>query len=161
MPTGEDRELSLIPCDPVRHGEMIREETSKNFEALMRRRGVWDEARHNREPEPPDAYRMIVREHRIVGFMAVRTASDHLYLRTIQVLGTDREHGVGAWAMRQVESMAIDQRVSAIRLRVFLDNPARRWYARLGFQPISSDDDSALLEKPVIAPPAGRRSESE
>lgn len=65
-----------------------------------------------------------------------------LFLRDIELLGPERNHGVGTAIISAVLTLARESD-RYVELRVLRCNPAQRLYARLGFRVI--DDDGARL----------------
>jgi GNAT superfamily N-acetyltransferase len=65
-----------------------------------------------------------------------------IFLRDIELMGAERNHGVGTAIINAVLTLA-QQSDRYVELRVLRCNPARRLYARLGFRVI--DDDGARL----------------
>ena len=65
-----------------------------------------------------------------------------LFLRDIELLGPERNHGAGTAIINAVLSLARESN-RHVELRVLRCNPAQRLYARLGFRVI--DDDGARL----------------
>ena len=51
--------------------------------------------------------------------------------------------GIGGWALRQAQALAVQRGHPRLQLRVYADNPARRLYARLGFT-VESEADGTL-----------------
>lgn len=65
-----------------------------------------------------------------------------IFLRDIELISAERNHGVGTAIINAVLALARDSD-RYVELRVLRCNPARRLYARLGFRVI--DDDGARL----------------
>lgn len=79
---------------------------------------------------------------RDVGRISLTRHWRKIFLRDIELLGTERNHGVGAAIIDAVLTLARDSD-RYVELRVLRCNPAQRLYARLGFRVI--DDDGARL----------------
>ena len=52
----------------------------------------------------------------------------------LQILPTHQNRGIGSWAVRQAKVIAASRGFQRLQLRVYDDNPAKRLYARMGFQ---------------------------
>ncbi len=65
-----------------------------------------------------------------------------VFLRDIELMGPERNHGVGTAIITAVLALAHDSN-RYVELRVLRCNPAQRLYTRLGFRVI--DDDGARL----------------
>lgn len=59
--------------------------------------------------------------------------------------------GIGNWAIQQVKSQGARRGFECIRLRVFVENPARALYARLGF--VSEGVVAGKLQMAFAVPP--------
>ena len=139
--------LVLIPCNKDVHGEFIRKLTRENFYSIMSRSFGWDETRHQQEPRFPERYRMIQRDHEIIGFFSIRPETSFLYLETIQLLPPYRNKGYGAALFEHIENLAKSKNLFTIRLRVFKENPAHALYQRLGYKIIETDEYSYIMER--------------
>ena len=53
--------------------------------------------------------------------------------------------GGGTWAVREIASLAEKEGCETVRLRVFLENPARRLYLRLGFVDAEPDGGAVWM----------------
>ncbi|HEU5330069.1 MAG TPA: GNAT family N-acetyltransferase [Thermomicrobiales bacterium] len=141
--------VELIPCDPARHGPFIRDLSRQNFAGLMERTVGWDEAHNQQEPQIPERYRMVLAQGEPIGFFAVRAEEDALYLQTIQLVPEHRRQGIGTALLRHIEALAQTQGCRAVRLRVFKENPALDWYQRNGYQVVTDEPYSLMMEKTV------------
>jgi GNAT superfamily N-acetyltransferase len=105
--------------------------------------GVWDEAAQRSncaqsfEQVQPAA---VCVGARIVGVLGVQELPDMHYLRTIYLLPSVQQQGLGSRLMAHVIARA-DVRGLPVKLRVFHINPARRLYERLGFKTTEIVDD--------------------
>ena len=81
---------------------------------------------------PGDSRQILVGAER-VGFYALRTAQDELWLDHLYIAPEWQGRGVGAAALRQVLATA-QQRGLAVRLSALKDSPANGFYARHGFE---------------------------
>lgn len=79
---------------------------------------------------------------RDVGRISLTRHWRKIFLRDIELLGPERNHGVGSTLIDAVLTLARDSD-RYVELRVLRCNPAQRLYARLGFRVI--DDDGARL----------------
>lgn len=75
-----------------------------------------------------------------VGRLLWVEASDHLHIIDIALAARCQGHSLGTQILTRLQA-----RGQAIQLRVALDNPARRLYARLGFVGSTDDGIYALL----------------
>jgi GNAT superfamily N-acetyltransferase len=108
----------------------------------------WDEAwqrTHFAANYAPERQAVIVHDGNVqsdVGRISLTRHWRKIYLRDIELLRAERNHGIGSAILGAVAAMA---RGSGryVELRVLRCNPAQRLYMRLGFQII--DDDGARL----------------
>lgn len=108
----------------------------------------WDEAwqhAHFAATFAPARQAVIVRGaagRRDVGRISLTRHWRKIFLRDIELLGPERNHGVGTAILNAVLALARDSD-RYVELRVLRCNPAQRLYARLGFRVI--EDDGARL----------------
>ena len=69
-----------------------------------------------------------------VGLLRMCNEDGALGLRDLQVVPERQGRGIGTWAVRQAQALAVQRGCSGVQLRVYEDNPARRLYRRLGFE---------------------------
>lgn len=77
---------------------------------------------------------VIIVDGRTVGLLRLLEVPGALEIRDLQLVAGYRGRGIGTWAIAQAMAEARRRGVSTVRLRVHIDNPARRLYGRLGFQ---------------------------
>ena len=93
----------------------------------------------------PERQAVIVRGGSVlrdVGRISLTRHWRKIFLRDIELLRSDRNHGVGTAILTAVLAMARDSN-RYVELRVLRCNPAQRLYMRLGFRIV--DDDGARL----------------
>ncbi|WP_425478053.1 GNAT family N-acetyltransferase [Novilysobacter spongiicola] len=81
--------------------------------------------------------RMIVAGADVVGLMRLLPEQDALGLRDLQVLPQHQVMGIGTWAVHQAQLAATHRAFKRLQLRVYEENPARAFYARMGFREVS------------------------
>jgi GNAT superfamily N-acetyltransferase len=108
----------------------------------------WDEQwqrAHFAATYAPERQAVIVRGGTVlreVGRISLTRHWRKIFLRDIELMGPERNHGVGTAIITAVVALARDSD-RYVELRVLRCNPAQRLYARLGFRVI--DDDGARL----------------
>lgn len=85
-----------------------------------------------------------------VGLLRLTPEDEALGLRDLQILPGQQCRGIGAWAMREALSLATERGFHRVQLRVYEENPARAWYARLGFAVDSSTAGKLRMSRPVL-----------
>lgn len=120
----EDREF----CEALSRDNMRR--------YLARRSIEWDSNRF-RESWEGFQNQMIVAGADVVGLMRLLPERDALGLRDLQVLPQHQAMGVGTWAVHQAQLAATHRAFKRLQLRVYEENPARAFYARMGFREVS------------------------
>ena len=75
-----------------------------------------------------------------VGLLRLRNEGEALGLRDLQVAPDRQGQGVGTWAVRQTQALALERGSAGVQLRVYEENPAARLYLRLGFEARYVDD---------------------
>ena len=108
----------------------------------------WDEEwqrAHFAANYAPERQAVIVRGGTVlrdVGRISLTRHWRKIFLRDIELMSPERNHGVGTAIITAVVALARDSD-RYVELRVLRCNPAQRLYARLGFRVI--DDDGARL----------------
>ncbi|TDY88455.1 GNAT family N-acetyltransferase [Herbaspirillum huttiense] len=74
-----------------------------------------------------------------VGYFSIRTEKDFLYIQDIHVLKDYRNKGVGRFAIDFIVDLLLTTDAMGIRLKVFKNNSAVKFYERLGFTKVFSD----------------------
>lgn len=78
-----------------------------------------------------------------VGLLRLLPEGEALGLRDLQVVPARQRQGIGGWALRQAQAIALQRGHAGLKLRVYADNPARALYARSGFR-VEDEVDGTL-----------------
>lgn len=92
---------------------------------------------------------LIVRDEVVLGYVSLSRDARALYIRELHVLDTFQGQGAGSWAIDQVLSMARKERRPALRLTVFVNNPAKVLYERKGLQVVGADECFLRMQRDV------------
>ncbi|SEE67485.1 MULTISPECIES: GNAT family N-acetyltransferase [Pseudomonas] len=92
---------------------------------------------------------LIVRDEVVLGYVSLSRDARALYIRELHVLDTFQGQGAGSWAIDQVLSMARKERRPALRLTVFVNNPAKALYERKGLQVVGADECFLRMQRDV------------
>ena len=84
-----------------------------------------------------------------IGVLRLLQIASTLEIRDLQVMPSRQSQGVGSWALERAITIAVDRRLSEIRLRVYVENPARDLYLRKGFQTEAVVDGKATMSLAV------------
>ncbi|WP_132999252.1 GNAT family N-acetyltransferase [Luteimonas arsenica] len=76
---------------------------------------------------------MILAGDEAVGILRLLPEGEALGLRDLQVVPGRHRQGIGGWAVRQAQAIALQRGHPRLQLRVYAENPARALYTRLGF----------------------------
>jgi GNAT superfamily N-acetyltransferase len=96
----------------------------------------------------PDADdRVVIRDGRPIGRVVIDRQPDGIRVVDIALAPAEQGRGIGAVVLRGIMDEADAARVP-VTLHVVATNPARRLYARLGFEPVSGDGIHVLMERP-------------
>lgn len=87
---------------------------------------------------------LICRGESVLGFLSLSRDAEALFIRELHMIESARGQGAGSWAIKQVFSMACEERRSSLRLTVFKGNPAVALYRRMGLV-VAGDDDGFVL----------------
>ncbi len=109
--------------------------------------GRWDESRFValfRRGYKQEQTRMIRVDGRVVGFIQVVDFPDRLYLRQLHLIDGFRGRGIGS-TLIGAEFKRAAETGRPVTLDVMHGNPARRLYARLGFESTGKDPDKEQM----------------
>lgn len=84
-----------------------------------------------------------------VGYVSLSRDIRALYIRELHILGAFQRQGAGSWVIDQVFAMACKERRPAMRLTVFLNNPAKALYERKGLKVVGTDDCFLRMQRDV------------
>jgi ribosomal protein S18 acetylase RimI-like enzyme len=71
------------------------------------------------------------------------------YIDNIQISKLMRKKGLGNYLMKLIEKETKKNNLKKIRLKVFKDNPATKFYTKLGYKKFSNKKTSIILEKQI------------
>lgn len=104
-----------------------------NMAGYLQARGIaWEPARFRASWEAFENLMIVVGDER-TGVLRLLPEDGALGLRDLQIVPVWQRQGVGGWAVRQAQDIAMQRGHPQLRLRVYAENPARALYARLGF----------------------------
>ncbi|GHC12707.1 GNAT family N-acetyltransferase [Thermomonas carbonis] len=119
-------EIDLAFCESLNRGNMSR--------YLADRAIDWDPERFLRSWTDFENF-IIQLDGQDIGLLRLTPEQHGLGLRDLQILPTHQNRGIGSWAVGQAKTIATSRGFQRLQLRVYDDNPAKRLYARMGFQP--------------------------
>jgi uracil-DNA glycosylase len=125
--------LRLLPATPADRAfcEALGRD---NMAAYHAARGIaWDPARFAASWATFENHVIVDRGER-VGLLRLLVVGDALEVRDLQLLPAHRGRGIGTWAIAGAAAIARGRGLHRLRLRVLEENPARRLYARVGFE---------------------------
>lgn len=93
------------------------------------------------------SFEVVLADGEPAGRLIVARWPQELRVVDVALLPEHRGRGIGGALMRELIEEADERRVK-VSVHVERFNPARRLYARLGFQPVSETDVYLLLERP-------------
>jgi len=107
---------------------------------------IWHGELFDEEWEARQSF-VILKANKQIGFLSVSLEPHYLYLRDVQLCEPYRGEGVGGWVMDRVASMASEQGLKSIRLKVFKSNPAMELYLRHEYALIGTEDALFWMER--------------
>lgn len=90
---------------------------------------------------------MIEFDGKPAGVICVKMLPEHLYISSIFLRAPFRQHGIGAWLIRQTTREA-ENSGRSVALKVIRGNPALGLYQRLGFRQINEDPATFHMQYP-------------
>jgi len=123
-------------------------------EYVVKAWGRWDESEQRQRHEydfDADMHKLVLVEHTVVGFVAKKRFSDHVWLAKLYLLSAFRGRGIGSALLAQVLREA-DELGKPVRLRMLRVNTrAQALYTRHGFNVVKQTPERIFMEKPVRA----------
>ncbi|QLC72202.1 GNAT family N-acetyltransferase [Pseudomonas sp. LPB0260] len=143
--------LRLSPASP-QDAENAERLASFNMQGYYRRYALqWSQPGFLQSWPTLESY-LIVEADQSIGFLSLSRDGPHLYIRDIQLAAQSTGRGIGTWTLAQVLAIARARALCTVRLKVFMDNPARTLYERLGFTVVGSDGHLLKMERPLASP---------
>ena len=96
--------------------------------------------------------RLIVSDNVQLGYVSLSRDARALYIRELQIDEASRGQGAGSWVIDQVFALARTERLAALRLTVFENNPARALYERKGLKVVGTDECFLRMQLDVHEP---------
>jgi GNAT superfamily N-acetyltransferase len=145
----------LRPADDHDREDLLRIHLAAMSAHLVAAFGEWS---HAQASEHLDAWlrigraQVIVVDHVIAGLLDVARRPDALHVVRIEIDPSFQGRGIGTRIVVHVLAEARQRGIPA-RLDVFIANPARRLYERLGFVEVGRDGPSVSMEwRPAAGP---------
>ena len=114
-----------------------------NMAGYLQARGIaWDPERFRASWAEFENLLIVAGDERI-GLLRLLPEGEALGLRDLQIVPTHQRQGIGGWAVRQAQAIALQRGYARLQLRVYAENPAYALYARLGFV-VESDAKGTL-----------------
>lgn len=82
-----------------------------------------------------------------VGYVRLLLQSPVLFLDDFQIAASHQRRGLGSAILQHLHRMLEPCGCSAMRLRVYHENPARKLYLRLGFREVERNEGTSILQR--------------
>jgi ribosomal protein S18 acetylase RimI-like enzyme len=129
----------MIKVTPQVDYEFALQLSRSNMAAYYTRHGfVWDDAYFARFWDAAENFG-VYQDGQCVGLVRMRLEADAMHLSDLQVMPEHQGAGIGAAALQYMMQLAKVRRKPFMRLAVFVDNPARRFYERHGFAVVEQE----------------------
>jgi GNAT superfamily N-acetyltransferase len=125
--------------------DWTRANMSHYYDALGR---TWDTEMF-RDSWPTTENLTLEVEGAAIGFLRLSLSASTVWIRDIQVRPEAQGRGVGTFALRVVQQIALERGTADIRLRVFKINPAIRLYRRNGFEELIDEGATLTMARPA------------
>lgn len=146
MKADADRQPLVLPAT-ADDFEFTHDLTRCNMEDyVVRHWGAWSRDIYTENYHKGRNFVVWASEDRI-GYVRFLVQPPTLILDDLQIAATRQGQGFGSFVLAHLISRLPEFACTAIRLRVFHDNPARRLYLRAGFQEIERNDGSSILQR--------------
>ncbi|MFH1053725.1 MAG: GNAT family N-acetyltransferase [Candidatus Woesearchaeota archaeon] len=118
----------------------LSEENMKPF--VEKHWGKWDPKLFTDNYET-ERSKIILVDGKKAGFYEIEIRNNLGIIHGIQILPKFRGKGIGIKIMDLIENEFRNKNVTVSRLRVFIDNPARKLYERFGYKHVNTHDSYA------------------
>ncbi len=150
MLLGINKNLTLRPCLDSDYGAVYDLSAENMSAAVAKHWGGWD-ADLFRKDFRPGQITIIEHKGNFIGFFDFsRQTSAVGYLHNIQLKKDFQGQGLGRYLLDKIESQARQEGCREIRLRVFKDLPARKFYEHLGYIITDDNGDSVDMAKTIV-----------
>ena len=119
------------------------------LDLFMQNWGFWND-KSFAENYKIEQIRIIEENNNRVGYIDFKFKKDCGYINDIQLSKNVRNIGLGNYLMKMLEKETISAKLDKIRLKTFKNNRAVNLYNRLGYEPISEDETSMIMEKNLL-----------
>jgi len=121
----------------------------RNFQPFYERHKLDWNSKGYRRHFNPTFIKVIECNKRRIGFYELRIKDGSWYLEDLHLSTLFRGKGIGTKIMNLLEKSVKKRGGNAIRLSVFVDNPAINLYKRLGYYIIGSEGAFHFMEKKI------------
>lgn len=137
--------FSAVPAksEDVVFAHDLTHSNMSSYYALLNR--SWNRSLFETSWPETENYRLQISDNTI-GFLRLSASENTLYIRDIQILPLYQNCGAGSFAIQFAQSLAANRNIPILQLRVFIQNPAKSLYYRLGFTDVSNDGNILTLE---------------
>jgi len=137
----------LIAIQPTADLLTSSEFTYNNMRSYYEHYGVdWELKQIHEQISSLDNWDILV-DGEVVGAIRLAFDEEGCYLRDLQVAEQFQNKGIGAQAIKEVETLALKAGCQQLRLRVFKISPAYNLYVRVGFVVDKEEDRFYYLSK--------------
>jgi len=148
MQTGSGHPLEFRPAT-AEDFEFAHELTRSNMEAyVIRHFGGWNCDIFTENYRKGRNYILWVSDARI-GYVRLVPKPPILLLDDFQIAPSHQRRGFGSLVLSYLNTLLPDLACTAIRLRVYDENPARRLYLRAGFQEVERLEGMSFLQRGI------------
>jgi len=148
MQTGSGHSLEFRPAT-AEDFEFAHELTRSNMEAyVIRHFGGWSCDIFTENYRKGRNFILWVSDVRM-GYVRLVSRPPILLLDDIQISPSHQRQGFGSLVLAHLNTLLPDLACTAIRLRVYDENPARRLYLRVGFREVERLEGMSFLQREV------------
>lgn len=141
------RNLRLVLAATDAEHRFAQDLTKQNMELLTR--SHWGEWRADvlSAHYPSWVNFLIFDGDKPIGYVGVERKGDVIALHNLQIKDKYRVHGIGQWALREIESQSEFEHCKFIEGYVFKDNRAVSFFPREGFGVVERDEHCFTIRK--------------
>tara|TARA_Y100000310_G_scaffold97848_1_gene95517 strand:- start:388 stop:837 length:450 start_codon:yes stop_codon:yes gene_type:complete len=146
--TLNNQKFSIRKCRKEDY-RFVYELTKKNMYSLyVKHWGKWN-SKVFRDNFDVKKIKIVEFDGRKIGFYSFEIRKNSSHINDLQIAYSMQGKGLGSFLIHLMEKETKKRKIGKIRLRVFVDNKAKKLYMKLGYKIVIDEDSSVVLEKNV------------
>ena len=130
--------------------QFIHDVSKQNMEKyVIQHWGEWNEKKFKNSIDLKNI-KVVYLDKQKIGFFSVSSDNKKAYLHNMQLVQLFHKKGIGGFLINFIEKKIKEKKIKKIKLQVFLNNPAVKFYQKMGYVVTNSDQEVAIMEKKIF-----------